>query len=184
MEGSEVREEVITAGSGGQGVLLWGQILAHAAMSTWPHVSWVPSYSPEVRGGEATCTVVLSDDEMCSPIVANPHTAVLLNLRAFQRFADAVTPGGVLLLNSSAVRESCHRSDVQVLRIPADDIAQELGDIRITNMVMLGAYQAARRVVSLEAIEQALRVALPERSHRFMPLNLRALERGAAIVAS
>ena len=177
-----MREEVIASGSGGQGALTWGQILACAAMRTWKHVSWVPSYSPEVRGGETTCTVVLSDDELASPIVAFPHSAVLMNTHAFDKFADAVLSGGTMLVNSSSVAESHERTDVRIVRIPADDVAQDLGDIRITNLVMLGAYQAATGVVTLEAIENALREVLPERHHKFIPLNLSALERGAGLV--
>ena len=176
-----MREEVIASGSGGQGIRLWGEILAHAAMRTWQHVSCWASYSPEVRGGEIMTTVVMTDDELRSPLVAVPQTVVLMNTRAFERFADSVLPGGLMLVDSSSVAENHERTDVETVRVPAEGAAEGLGDIRIANMIMLGAYQAIKRVVSPEAIEEALREVLPERHHRFIPLNLSALERGAAL---
>jgi len=178
-----VREIVIASGSGGQGIRLWGEILAHAAMRDWKHASCWASYSPEVRGGEIMTTVVMTDGELYSPVVAHPQTAVLMNTRAFDRFADSVLPGGRMIINSSAVQESHNRTDVTTVHIPAEDVAEDLGDIRIANMIMLGAYQVLTHSVSPEAIEKALQEVLPERHHKFIPLNLAALERGIALVA-
>ncbi len=176
-------QEIIISGFGGQGVMLIGQLLAYAGMLEGKHVSWLPSYGPEMRGGTANCTVVVSDEPVGSPIVTRPDVAMVLNGPSLDRFEPAIQPGGLLIINSSMSQRAPERSDLEVLNVAATEIADELGDGRVANMVMLGALLGATNVVSIESVVRSLRKVLPERRHALIPLNELALGRGFALGA-
>jgi 2-oxoglutarate ferredoxin oxidoreductase subunit gamma len=173
--------EVIMAGFGGQGVMLMGQLLAYGGMFENKEVSWLPSYGPEMRGGTANCAVVVSDEPVASPVVSRPAVAVVLNTPSFDRFEPAVTAGGLVLINSSMSDRCSKRDDIRFIAVPATEIADELGDGRVANMVMLGALLGATGLVQLESIVKSLRKVLPERRHGLIPLNEKALLRGAEL---
>jgi 2-oxoglutarate ferredoxin oxidoreductase subunit gamma len=177
-----MRNEVFMAGTGGQGVLLIGQLLTHAASEDGLQVSYFPIYSPEVRGGTTTCTVVSSDGAVGSPISGRPACMVLMDQPSVDTNLARLREGGLVVINANLVR-SLPRDDIRVLRVPATDKALEIGNERIANMVMLGAYVAATGAVSVEALERALKTVLPERHHRFLPLNMEALRAGMALAA-
>ncbi len=174
-----MQTEIVIAGFGGQGVLFAGEVLAYAAMDTGKVVTWIPSYGPEMRGGTANCTVIISDEEIGSPLVLNPRGVIAMNLPSFDKYEPLVTPDGVLVANASLINRSAKRSDITVISIPANEIAEELGDKRLMNMVALGAFLEKLPVLSLESVEQALKDHLPERHRRLLTLNFEALQGGA-----
>lgn len=174
-----MQTEILIAGFGGQGVLFGGQLLAYAAMDEGREVTWIPSYGPEMRGGTANCTVVISDEEIGSPLVRNPQAVIAMNLPSLDKYEGTVRPGGVLVVNSSMVNRPVVRTDIRTVMIPGNEIAESLGDRRMTNMVLLGGLLANLPVLSLEAIGKALGAHLPARHQRLLPLNLQALQRGA-----
>jgi len=174
--------DVIMAGFGGQGVMLMGQLLTYAGMVLGKQVSWMPSYGPEMRGGTANCTVIVSDEEIGSPVVTRPDVVIALNLPSLDKFEEVVEVGGVLIYNSSLIKRRPTRTDIRVIEIAANDIAAELGNPRVANMVALGALLEATRVVSDESMEQALRKALPAHRQDMLPLNMQAISRGRAAV--
>ena len=176
-----MQQEIIISGFGGQGTLFAGQLLAYAAMDSGRHVTWIPSYGPEMRGGKARCTVVVSDEEIGSPLVRRPSSAIVLNIPSMEAFESAVKPDGVLVVNSSLVPQKSERTDIRAIHIPASDIATELGNVRMANVICLGALVQATGVVSLEAIAQALDDHLPERHRKLLGLNKEALRKGAAL---
>jgi 2-oxoglutarate ferredoxin oxidoreductase subunit gamma len=177
-----MREEVFISGLGGQGIVLAGQLLAQAGMDAGLEVSWYPSYSPEVRGGEATCTVILADGLVGSPVSGRPRTALLLDPRSVANYAGTCAPGGTLIINTGLGEEPVERDDVRVVRLDGNALAAQLGDDRILNMVMVGAYLQAARPEMLGETAEALSHVLPERHHRFIPMNLDAIRAGAEAV--
>ena len=177
-----MQQEFIFAGFGGQGVLLMGQILAHAAMDEGKSVSWIPSYGPEMRGGTANCTVIVSESEIGSPVVGKPSCVVAMNLPSLDKFEPAVKSGGVLVVNSSLITREPDRDDVTVVNVPATDTANELGNARVANMVALGAVVEATGVVPPEAVLEALRKNLPAHRQNLLPLNREAIEKGRGAV--
>lgn len=174
-----MQTEIIMAGFGGQGVLFAGQIMAYAAMDGGREVTWIPSYGPEMRGGTANCTVIIADEEIGSPLVLNPRAAIVLNLPSLEKYEPLVVPGGVLVANASLVNRPPLRTDIESVFIPANEIAEEIGNRRLLNMVALGALLAKLPVLSLDEIEKALENHLPERHKKFLELNKQALRRGA-----
>lgn len=176
-----MHEEVIISGFGGQGVLFAGQLLSYAGMKEGKHVTWLPSYGPEIRGGTARCTVIVSDEEIGSPLTDSPTAAIVMNLPSMEMFEPRVSPEGLLVINSSMVPRSPSRDDITTLRVPANDIAEELGNRRLANMVVLGALLEATGVVSLDSAIAALEESLPERHRHLLELNKEALRRGAEI---
>jgi len=177
-----MQEEVIISGFGGQGTLFAGQLLAYAAMEQGLHVTWIPSYGPEMRGGKARCTVVISDEEIGSPLVRRPSAAVVLNLPSMEAFEPAVKPGGTLIVNSSLVPIKSQRSDIKVIYVPATDMATEMGNVRLANVICLGALVQATGVVPVDAVFQALENHLPEHHRKLLPMNREALNKGAEAV--
>lgn len=147
-----MRHEMIMSGFGGQGVLLMGQILAYAGMLEDKHVSWIPSYGPEMRGGTANCSVIVTEGATGSPMVEEPTAAVVLNLPSLDKFEAAVQKGGVLIVNSSLIDKTVKRKDIKVYRVPVNDIATELGNVKMANMVALGALIAATGAVDMEVL--------------------------------
>jgi 2-oxoglutarate ferredoxin oxidoreductase subunit gamma len=178
-----MQTEVIVAGFGGQGVLFTGQLLSYAAMDEGKQVTWIPSYGPEMRGGTANCTVVIADEEIGSPLVRNPKAVIAMNLPSLDKYEPAVQAGGLLVINGSMVNRPPSRKDIRSVVVPANDIAEELGDRKLTNMVLLGALLGNLDVISLEALKKALKEHLPERHHKLLPLNYQALEKGASYKA-
>ena len=174
---------IIISGFGGQGALFAGQVLAYAGMDAGLHVTWIPSYGPEMRGGTAHCTVILSEEPIGSPLVRRPSIAVVLNRPSMDKYEPLVQEGGLLVVNSSLVDRPAERDDIRVVEVPANEIADELGDRRLVNMVMLGAMLAQTGLLPLEAVEQALDAHLPEHHRELLEANRQALRRGAELVA-
>ena len=174
-----MQTEIVIAGFGGQGVLFAGQVLAYAAMDNGKVVTWIPSYGPEMRGGTANCTVIVSDDEIGSPLVLNPKAAIVLNLPSLDKYEPLVATGGVLVVNASLINRGPERTDVASVFIPANEIAEELGEKRLTNMVALGALLECLPVLPIQTIEAALEAHLPERHKRLLKVNYQALAHGA-----
>jgi 2-oxoglutarate ferredoxin oxidoreductase subunit gamma len=173
-----MQKEILIAGFGGQGVLFAGQVLAYSAMDLGKEVTWIPSYGPEMRGGTANCTVVIADEEIGSPLVEFPPAAILLNLPSYDKYEPLMQKGGVLVVNSSMVDRTALRDDILTIYIPANEIAEEIGDRKLTNMVTVGALLAQLPEISLAALETALKAHLPERHHKLLPSNYSALQRG------
>jgi 2-oxoglutarate ferredoxin oxidoreductase subunit gamma len=175
-----MQTEVVFAGFGGQGALFAGQILAFAGMDAGKEVTWMPSYGPEMRGGTANCQVVVADEEIGSPVARHPLGAVVMNLPSFDKYEPVVAKNGVLVVNASLINRGLTRSDITGIMIPANEIAETLGNQRLINMVMLGALLEKLPVLSLEVIEAALEHHLPERHRKLLPANIEALRKGAA----
>jgi len=178
-----MRHDLIIAGFGGQGVLLAGTTISYAAIVEGKNVSYLPSYGPEKRGGAAMCTIVITNGDVGSPVVGNPSVGIFLNQLSLDKYGPRIKPGGACIVNTSLVDTSrFDRSDIKTIGIPLNDIAQEIGDARLVNMVALGAYAALTGSVLTSSLETALKDALPERNHRFIPINIRAIEAGSAFV--
>jgi len=173
-----MQKEIIIAGFGGQGVLFGGQVLAYAAMDAGKEVTWIPSYGPEMRGGTANCTVIISDEEIGSPLVKNPPLAIALNLPSFDKYEEMLAPGGTLIVNQSMVDREANRGDINVIFVPCNEIAEAIGDKRLMNMVAVGALLTALPEISIKDVEKALEAHLPERHKHLLPKNYEALRRG------
>lgn len=176
-------ERILCAGFGGQGVMSIGQLLAYAGMIENRHVTWIPSYGPEMRGGTAYCNVVLSSTPVGSPLVtSNATCAIIMNLPSLKKFESCVAPGGLILINSSLVNEQITRKDIQPCYIPANDLATECGNIKAANMVMLGAYLALANPVSFDSIIEVFCKVFGKKGDTFKMLNCLAMQRGAEAV--
>ncbi len=169
---------IIIAGFGGQGVLFAGQLLTYAGMDQGRHVTWIPSYGPEMRGGTANCTVIISDDEIGAPTVARPDVAVALNLPSFEKYEPLVKPGGVLIVNKSLISEQSERTDIAIVEVRANRIAKEFGSVKMANMAALGALLAKRPLFSLDDLLQTLHDHLPKRKHNLLEANKLVLQHG------
>ena len=180
-----MKEQCIFAGFGGQGMLLIGKFLAEAGMESGKNVSWLPSYGPEMRGGTANCSVVVSDKPVASPLISMADTVLAMNLPSMLKFQGEVKPGGLLLINSSIIEEKSNRDDCDVVYVPCNHIAEKIGNPRGANVVFLGAYVAKKPdVISEEAIINAIRVELGERKAKFFEGNVKALQAGIEYVKS
>ena len=169
----------IFAGFGGQGVLLIGKLVAYAGMDEGRNVSWLPSYGPEMRGGTANCSVVVSDDPIASPVLSMADCVIAMNTPSLDKFEANVLPGGKLFINSSIIDKKATRTDIGVYYVPCNDIADQLGNPKVLNMAMLGAYLEATKVVGVESVLQALLHSLGEKKAHLIPLNRQAIEMGA-----
>lgn len=179
-----MNERILCAGFGGQGVMSMGQILAYAGMLENRHVSWIPSYGPEMRGGTAYCCVVISDRAIGSPIVINDAgCALIMNSPSLVKFERSVIPGGILLINSTLTKNPPTRRDIHLYQIPAGDLARECGNSKAANIVMLGAYLAVTESVSRKSIIAAFAKVFDKMDRRVNRLNIRALERGIDAVS-
>ena len=176
-------QDVMIAGFGGQGVLLVGKLLAHAGMLEGKHVTWFPSYGAEIRGGTANCTVIIADREIGSPLVQSPSAMMIMNEASFKKFEPRIKAFGDLFLNTSLVHGPQTRDDIVRIEVKANAIAEELGDIRIANMVMLGAFLKKSGVVALDSVLNALKAILPPRRHALLALNEKALKCGGEVCA-
>ena len=170
--------ELVVAGFGGQGVLSLGMMLSYAGMIEGKEISWMPSYGPEMRGGTASCTVIVSDTRISSPIIATFDTVVALNQPSVDKFESAVKPGGLLIYDATNIVKPPARTDIRTLPLPASAEAVKLKNTKIMNMIVLGAFLARTKVVKESSVMQALKKVLPERYHHLLPLNEQALRRG------
>jgi 2-oxoglutarate ferredoxin oxidoreductase subunit gamma len=177
-------EEMIIAGFGGQGVMSMGQLLAYAGMYEEKHVSWLPSYGPEQRGGTANCAVVISDEPIGSPLVSRPTTAIVLNNPSFEKFEPKVKSGGFLIIDTSLVTSKSCREDLKSIPIDATKLAIELGNKRIANMILLGAFLEQTQALRMESVMWALKKVLSEEKYHLVEINAKALEKGKEIAAS
>jgi len=171
--------EIIIAGFGGQGALLIGEMIAHAGMNEGKNVSWLPSYGPEMRGGTANCSVIISNEPVGSPIVTEADAAIVMNKPSLDKFESYLKPGGKLFINSSLIEKKASRTDITVYYIPANEIAAGLGNTRVANMVMLGAYIASSQTVSKENIMELITEAFGAKKAHLVAVNEMALDEGA-----
>ena len=176
-----MHEEMIFSGFGGQGALFAGMVLAYAGMDSGKNVTWIPSYGPEMRGGTAHVTVIISDQEIGSPLVRRPSIAMVLNSPSMETYEPLVKEGGLLIYNSSLISIQPERTDIRCVPVPANEIAGELGTIRMANMVMLGALVAATKMLPLGSVVQALRDHLPGSKAKLLEPNIQALHRGTEL---
>lgn len=178
-----MQAEIIISGFGGQGTLYAGQLMAYAAMDEGKHVTWIPSYGPEMRGGTANCTVVVSDDEIGSPTALHPAAVIAMNLPSLDKYEPLIKPGGYLIVNEDMVNRATVRDDIHILMIPANKIAMEIGNERAANMVLLGALEGNLHLLEDGALEGALEAHTAARLKKFIPMNIEALHRGAEFQA-
>ncbi len=169
---------IIISGFGGQGTLFAGQVLAYASMDNGLEVTWIPSYGPEMRGGTANCTVIVSEELIGSPLVRIPDVVLALNLPSVNKYENLLQDDGLLLANSSLFNQEIERKSIQSLLIPANDIANELGMARLVNMIMVGAMLAMKPILPLDAVKKALEEHIPERHKKTLPINFDAMDRG------
>jgi len=176
-------QEMIFAGFGGQGVLSMGMLLAYAAMKEGKEVSWMPSYGPEMRGGTANRIVNISDQPISSPIVSTFDTAVMLNQPSLNKFEPRVKKGGILIWESTTIKEPPTRDDIKIYAIPAVEKAtQDLKNVKVMNMLLLGVLVKLDKIVKKETLLLALKETLPERHHHLIPLNKKAIDLGMKLV--
>lgn len=175
-------EEIIIAGFGGQGVLSMGKILAYSGMMQEQEVSWMPSYGPEMRGGTANVTVILSDDGVSSPVLHSYDTAIILNQQSLDKFEAAVKPGGLLLYDPNGIIHPPSREDIRVFKVDATAEAVRMKSPKIFNMIVLGAYLEVNPVVELANVIKGLKKSLPERHHHMIPMNEKAIHIGQKLV--
>ena len=177
MKEKRMQSEVMFAGFGGQGILLSAKILAHAAMEEGREVVWIPSYGPEMRGGTAYCTVVVSDRPIGSPIIRNPMHLVAMNRPSLEKFAPVVKPCGVILINSSLIPIGANRDDIDELSVPVNEIAIELGSIRSANIVALSAFVARSKIVDIDCLRECIKTEFAKKA-KLIPLNMKAVDAG------
>lgn len=167
--------KIIIAGFGGQGVMLIGQMLAYAGMLEGKEVTWMPAYGPEMRGGTANCTVIVSDKRISSPIVSEATAVVAMNLPSLIKFEKMVKSGGQLFVNTSLIKEEPTRDDIDIYNIDANEIAVSLNNDKISNMVILGAIVNKTGVVKLESVEKVMEKLFVGKKEKLLPLNKQAL---------
>jgi len=173
-----MKEEIIIAGFGGQGVLSMGKILAYSGIMQGQQVTWMPSYGPEMRGGTANVTVILSDSKISSPLLSKFDTAIILNQQSMDKFENSVKPGGILIYDPNGITRQPVRKDIKIYSIDAVDISNELGNSKAYNMVVLGAFLSKKPIVSMENVIKGLKKSIPERHHHLIPMNEQAIKVG------
>lgn len=171
-------QEIIIAGFGGQGVLSLGKILAYSGMMQGQEVSWMPSYGPEMRGGTANVTVIVSDDPISSPYLKVFDAAIVLNQPSMDKFEEAVKPGGVLLYDPNGITDHPTRKDISIYQVQGTKLASELGNKKVFNMIVLGALLQINPIVKLENVLKGLKESLPVRYHHLLPMNEQAIKKG------
>lgn len=177
-----MKQEIIIAGFGGQGVLSMGKILAYAALMNNLEVTWMPSYGPEQRGGTANVTVILSDEEISSPIVDTYDIAVILNQQSLDKFEHTIKPGGILIFDPYGIHRSPERTDIRIVPVEAMEATIDMGNSKGYNMILLGSLLKVNPVVSIDNVLKGLKKALPERHHHLIPANEAAINRGMELV--
>ncbi len=177
-----MKETLIIAGFGGQGVLSMGKILAYAGVVQGFEVSWMPAYGPEMRGGTANVTVILSDSPISSPIAHEFDSAIILNQQSMDKFEPAIRPGGLLLYDTNGITRHPTRTDIRIFAMDATEQSARRGMARMFNTMVLGGYLAVRPVVDSSSVVEGLRLSLPERAHKLIPDNEKALAAGAELI--
>jgi 2-oxoglutarate ferredoxin oxidoreductase subunit gamma len=172
-----MQNEVMFAGFGGQGIMLMAKILASAAMAEGYEVVWIPSYGPEMRGGTAYCTVVISDRPIGSPIIKNPRHLVAMNGPSFEKFSSTVKPGGIIFSNGSLITQSSGRDDVDEFAVDIMAIAKELGSVKVANIVALAAFVARSKIVTFDVLSDSVKEEF-SRKEKLIPINMEALDQG------
>jgi 2-oxoglutarate ferredoxin oxidoreductase subunit gamma len=175
-------EEIIIAGFGGQGVLSMGQILCYSGVMQEKEVSWMPSYGPEMRGGTANCTAIISDEQISSPVLNSYDTAIVLNQPSMDKFEDAIKPGGLLIYERNGMIRKPVRKDINIFSIPAYDESVAMNNTKVFNMIIIGGFLKVRPILELENVIKGLKKVLPERYHNLIPLNEEAIRRGMEII--
>jgi len=173
-----MKEEIIIAGFGGQGVLSMGKILAYSGIMQGQEVTWMPSYGPEMRGGTANVTVILSDSKISSPLLSRFDTAIILNQQSMDKFENSIKPGGLMIYDPNGITRTPVRKDINIYSIDAVDISNDLGNSKAYNMVVLGAFLSKKPIVSLENVIKGLKKSIPERHHYLIPMNEKAIKIG------
>lgn len=171
-------EEIIIAGFGGQGVLSMGKILAYSGIMQDQEVSWMPSYGPEMRGGTANVTVIISDERISSPVLTRFDTAIILNQQSMDKFEPQVKPGGTLIYDPNGIIHPPTRKDINIYRVEGARLAAEGGNPKIFNMIILGGFLKVKPIVKLENVEKGLQKSLPARHHNLIPMNIKAIQTG------
>lgn len=179
-----MQKEIIISGFGGQGALFAGQLLAYTALEQNLHVTWFPSYGPEMRGGTAHCIVILGDEEIGSPVIKNPTGVIVMNIPSLERYEPLVKPQGYLVVNTSLVDRDPEREDIEVILVPAVEIAEELGEKRMANLVLLGALMERMGSLTIDQIGASLKKHIPEHRRNLLEANIKALHRGAELAKS
>lgn len=176
--------EITMAGFGGQGIMLMGQLLAYAGMLEGKQVSWMPSYGPEMRGGTANCTVIVSTEKVGSPILSEFTAVIAMNKPSLDKFEAKLKPGGLLIYNSTLIDKKPGRTDVEIIPVAANEIAAQVGLAKMANIVVLGALVGRTGLVEMDSIMKSLRKVLEGKSEDVFKLNEEALNRGKAVAAS
>ena len=177
-----MKEEIIIAGFGGQGVLSMGKILAYSGLMQGQEVSWMPSYGPEQRGGTANVTVILSDERISSPVLNSYDTAIVLNQPSLDKFESKVKPGGTLIFDSNGFHRFPTRTDINVYKIDAIEYAYANDTSKTLNMIILGGLLKVRPIVKIENVLKGLKKSLPERHHHLIPMNEKAIQTGMELI--
>ncbi len=177
-----MKREILVSGVGGQGVMSIGKNLVEAGIEEGHDGSYLPAYGPEMRGGWANCSVIFSDGPIYSPVVDEPDDLIAMTSTAMEQYESAVVPGGIILVNSSIISEKVTRTDVSAYYVPCDEIAIRLGNAKVSNMVMLGAYVAATKVLKAETLETMIEAMFRGPKEKFIPLNKQALHEGMACI--
>ncbi|MDR4988500.1 MAG: 2-oxoacid:acceptor oxidoreductase family protein [Bacteroidales bacterium] len=175
-------EEIIIAGFGGQGVLSMGQILCYSGVMQGQEVSWMPSYGPEMRGGTANCTAIISDREISSPVLTTYDTAIVLNQPSMDKFEDAVKPGGLLIYETNGMTRKPRRTDINICSIAAYDESVRMNNTKVFNMIVIGGFLKVKPIIELENVTKGLQKVLPERYHHLIALNEQAIHKGMEII--
>ena len=177
-----MKEEIIIAGFGGQGVLSMGKILAYSGLMQGQEVSWIPSYGPEQRGGTANVTVILSDERISSPVLSTFDTAIVLNQPSLEKFEKAVKPGGTLIFDGNGFKKFPTRTDINIYRIDATEYAMTNNESKTMNMIILGGLLKVRPIVLVENVLKGLKKSLPDRHHHLIPMNEKAIQIGMNLI--
>jgi len=175
-------EEIIIAGFGGQGVLSMGKILCYSGIVQGQEVTWMPSYGPEMRGGTANVTVILSDERISSPIINEYDTAIILNQQSMDKFEEMVKPGGTLVYDGNGITRHPERKDINIYRVDAAEEATKMETTKTFNMIVLGGFLKIKPIVKMDNVIEGLRKSLPERYHHLLPVNEKAIKRGTEII--
>jgi 2-oxoglutarate ferredoxin oxidoreductase subunit gamma len=176
-------EEIIIAGFGGQGVLSMGKIMCYSGIVQGQEVTWMPSYGPEMRGGTANVTVIISDDRISSPIINEFDTAIILNQQSMDKFESSVKPGGTLIYDPNGITSHPERKDINIYRVEAAAEAAKMETTKTFNMIVLGGFLKVKPIVKMENVIAGLKKSLPERYHHMIPVNEKAVTRGTEIVS-
>jgi len=173
-----MKVDLISSGFGGQGALTIGKFLAKAGMAEDKYVTWLPSYGPEMRGGTANVSAIISSDPIASPVVGKPHVLIALNQPSIDKFESDVQNDGVIIINTDMCPGGCKRDDIKIIKIPMNTIASEIGDMKVVNMVAFGAFIKLTRAVKYETVKNDLTAFLSEKAPELLKLNLIAIKKG------